>query len=176
MMPHETITTSLPDFKRTGRKFLARSQAAAMRLNQAMSSTSQQISGGLTTALTDVTMGTKTASQAFQSFGLMAVRAIEQMIIQLTIVGPLMRGLQGGLQGGVGGVLGLLTGSYKTAADAGIGSGVGSGGFNFIDAGVAHSGGMVENLSMSRAVDPAYFENAPLFDVGEKISGDAPSQ
>jgi hypothetical protein len=170
MMPHETITTSLPDFKRTGRKFLARSQAAAMRLNQAMSSTSQQISGGLTTALTDVTMGTKTASQAFQSFGLMAVRAIEQMIIQLTIVGPLMRGLQGGLGGG------LLTGSYKTAADAGIGSGVGSGGFNFIDAGVAHSGGMVENLSMSRAVDPAYFENAPLFDVGEKISGDAPSQ
>lgn len=79
---------------------LASTEAAALRANNAMRDISGQISNGLTTALTDVAMGTKTAGEAFRDFGLMAIRAIEEMIIKLLIVGPLMRSLQGAFGGG----------------------------------------------------------------------------
>jgi hypothetical protein len=79
---------------------MASSEASALRLNNAMSNTSQQISGGLSSALSDVASGTKTAGQAFADFGNMAARAIQQMIIQLLIVGPLMRSLQSAMGGG----------------------------------------------------------------------------
>lgn len=84
---------------------MASVEAAGLRMNQAVSTTSQQISGGLATALTDATMGTKTAAQSFKDFSLIAIRAIEEMIIKLMIVGPLMRGLTGlfgGMSGGFG--------------------------------------------------------------------------
>jgi hypothetical protein len=120
---------------------MASSQAAALRLNQAVSTTSQQISGGLTTALTDVAMGTKTAGQAFADFGQLAIRAIEQMIIQLTIVGPLMRGLTGGLGGG------LFGGLFGSGGGTVTGSASGSAGATFANGGVMTSRGQ---LSLNR--------------------------
>jgi lambda family phage tail tape measure protein len=98
---------------------------AAMRTNQAMSATSQQISGGLTTALTDVAMGTKTASGAFKDFSLIAIRAIEEMIIKLTIVQPLMQSLQSGISGsGILGLLGLGGGAASVSGSASGGVGI----------------------------------------------------
>jgi hypothetical protein len=151
---------------------MASSQAASLRLNSAMSSASQAISGGLVTALTDITMGTKTAAQSFKDFSLIAIGAIEKMIIQLMIVGPLMRSLQGGL-GGIFPGLGIGATAAPTSADFG-GAGVGSGGFNFMDAAVAHTGGMVGSLSDHRYIHPAYFDDAPHFGSGGIVSGEVP--
>jgi hypothetical protein len=84
------------------------SYAAAMRFNEASKEISNTISTNLTTSLADVIDGTKTAGQAFQDFSKIVIRAIEEAIIKLLIVGPLMKGLQTGLggliPGGVGGV------------------------------------------------------------------------
>jgi hypothetical protein len=69
--------------------------AAQIRVNTAMKSLSSTIEGGLVSGLTDITMGTKTASQGFKDMGLVVVKALDEMIIKMMVVGPLMRGLQG---------------------------------------------------------------------------------
>lgn len=82
-------------------------EAAALRFAEATREVSNTISSNLTTALADVVDGTKTAGQAFQAFGKVVIRAIEEAIVKLLIVGPLMRGLQSGLGGlGLGSLLG----------------------------------------------------------------------
>jgi lambda family phage tail tape measure protein len=70
-------------------------EAAQIRVNTAMKSLSSTIEGGLVSGLTDITIGTKSASQGFRDMGLMAVRALDEMIMKMMVVGPLMRGLQG---------------------------------------------------------------------------------
>lgn len=82
---------------------LASSQAAALRLVDANREIAQTISSGLTQGLADALDGTKTAGQAFGDFAKVATRAIQEVIIKLLIVGPLMRSLQGGLGGLFGG-------------------------------------------------------------------------
>lgn len=82
-------------------------EAAGMRMNNAMSQISQSISGGLSTELLAISMHTKTAGEAFKSFSLTVITAIQKMIIELMIVGPLMQSLRG-MMGGGGGLLGLL--------------------------------------------------------------------
>lgn len=78
---------------------LASTEAAAMRLNDANREIASTISTNMTTALADVFDGTKSAGAAVADFAKIALRAIEETIIKLLIVGPLMRGLQGGLGG-----------------------------------------------------------------------------
>ncbi|MEN6535652.1 MAG: hypothetical protein ABFD89_18455 [Bryobacteraceae bacterium] len=72
------------------------SYAAAMRFNDVSREISNTISTNLTSSLADVIDGTKTAGQAFQDFGKVVIRSIEEAIIKLLIVGPLMRSLQSG--------------------------------------------------------------------------------
>lgn len=82
---------------------LASSQAGALRLVDANRQIAQTLSGNLSTGIVDVIDGTKTAGQAFQDFSKVAVRAIEEAIVKLLIVGPLLRALQSGLGGILGG-------------------------------------------------------------------------
>lgn len=82
---------------------LASSQAGALRLVDANRQIAQTLSGSLSTGIVDVIDGTKTAGQAFQDFSKVAVRAIEEAIVKLLIVGPLLRSLQSGLGGILGG-------------------------------------------------------------------------
>jgi len=63
----------------------------------------------MTSAITDVMDGTKSAGDAFRDFGKTVIRALEEAIVKLMIVGPLMRSLQGSLGGG-GGFLSSLFG------------------------------------------------------------------
>lgn len=95
---------------------MASSQAAALRLADANREISSAVSGGLTRSIADTIDGTKTAGQAFGDFAKTALRAIEEVIIKLLIVGPLMRGLQGGLGGLFGG-----GGSFATDGIGGFG-------------------------------------------------------
>jgi hypothetical protein len=92
--------------------------AAAIRVNDATKEISNTISTNLTTSLVDVIDGTKTAGQAFQNFSKVVIRAIEEAIVKLLIVGPLMRGLQSG-SGGILGFLGI--GGTASNATDGIG-------------------------------------------------------
>ncbi|MCK1684241.1 hypothetical protein IVA87_33865 [Bradyrhizobium sp. 147] len=78
---------------------MASSQAAALRLVDANRQVASAISGGLTAAIADSIDGTKTAGQAFGDFAKVALRAIEEVIIKLLVVGPLMRSLQGAFGG-----------------------------------------------------------------------------
>ncbi|MGN6117749.1 MAG: hypothetical protein ACTHN2_19775 [Nitrobacter sp.] len=88
-------------------------EAQALRTNQALSQVSSQVSNDLTTGLTDIASGAKTASQGFSDMAKSILRDIEQVIIKLYIVGPLMRtlGIGGGLFGGLtsaGGIAGAV--------------------------------------------------------------------
>ncbi|WP_271572526.1 hypothetical protein [Bradyrhizobium sp. CCBAU 11386] len=96
---------------------MASSQAAALRLIDANREIASTVSSGLTTSIADTIDGTKTAEQAFASFAKSAARAIEEVIIKLLIVGPLMRALQGGL----GGLFGIGGGSFATDGIGGYG-------------------------------------------------------
>lgn len=84
---------------------MASSQAAAMRLNEATRSVASVISNNLTTSIVDVIDGTKSAGDAFKDFSKIAIRAINEAIVKMLVVGPLMRSLQGGLGGLFGGTI-----------------------------------------------------------------------
>lgn len=138
-------------------------EAAQLRFNEAARTTSSTISQNLTTALADITMGTKTAGDAFRNLGLVVIRAIEEMIIKVTIVEPLMRQLQSTLKGGGGGF--NLFGS-------GGGPAFPSGGYAGSPVGGAHGGAIVgAEATFSRYVHPAYFDDAPRFH-GGGVAGD----
>lgn len=87
---------------------LASSEAAGLRLNSAMRDISQSMEGALTSGLTDIVSGSKTADQAFADMSKSIIRSIEQMIIKITIIEPMMRGLQMGFGGMFGGSAGGL--------------------------------------------------------------------
>lgn len=76
---------------------LASSQAAAIRFNNAMKQVSTSIESGLVGGLTDLLQGTKSVSQAFGDMSRVIVRALEEAIVKILIIQPLMRGLSSGL-------------------------------------------------------------------------------
>lgn len=89
-------------------------EAAQLKFNAAMRETSSTIETSLTSGLTDIVSGTKSASQGFTDMSASIIKAIEQMIIKITIVEPLMRSLQqaaGGL--GIGNLGSLLGGGVN---------------------------------------------------------------
>jgi hypothetical protein len=74
-------------------------EASALRVNAAFSSLSSSIDGDLTSGLADIVNGTKGVKQGFADMATSIINDIEKMIIKLTIVQPLMRGLQAGFSG-----------------------------------------------------------------------------
>lgn len=88
-------------------------EAAGLQANAALSGVASTASGSLTTGLTDIADGTKSISAGAADMSKAVIRAIEEMIIKITVVTPLMRALQlaasgmGGLLGGGGMTYGL---------------------------------------------------------------------
>jgi hypothetical protein len=80
-------------------KALASTEAEAIRTNSAMRGLSSAIETNLTSGLTDIVTGAKSAGDAFKSMGTAIIRAIDEMVIKMLIIQPLMRSLQGGLGG-----------------------------------------------------------------------------
>ena len=95
-------------------------EAAQLRFNSAARGLSSSIEGDLVNGLTDITMGTKSAGQGFSDLATAVEKSIEQMIIKITIVEPLMRALQSSISGS--GILGLLGlgGAPGVASDGSI--------------------------------------------------------
>jgi len=75
-------------------------EAQGIRVNNAMKELSSSIESNLTSGLTDLVSGSKSAGQAFSDMSNTIIKAIEQMIIKITIVEPLMRALQSSIGGG----------------------------------------------------------------------------
>jgi hypothetical protein len=76
-------------------------EAQGIRVNNALKSVSSSIENAATNDLADFTTGAKTAGQAATDMATQIVRAIEQVIIKLTIVEPLMKSFQSLFSGGL---------------------------------------------------------------------------
>lgn len=128
-------------------------EAAGLRTNAALSTVSSSLSGTLVTGLADVADGTKSVSQGAADMGKAIIRAIEEMIIKLYIVIPLMRALQAA-SGMVGGVLGLGSSGAATMGMGGL-------------AAIHHSGhGPGDPITATRNVYYADFNRAPRYHTG----------
>jgi hypothetical protein len=146
---------------------LASTEAAAIRTNTAFKGISSAIDTNLTSGLTDIVMGTKSVSAGFQDMGNAIVKAIDQMIIKLYVVTPLMKALQ---QSGES--LGIIPSFNPIAAGGVVPGAIGPtsvGGAPLVG---LHSGGIVgSEATFSRYVHPAHFNDAPKFHTGG-IAGD----
>lgn len=112
-------------------------EAQAMRTNNAFREMGQAIENNLTSGLTDIVSGTKSVSAGFSDMAKSIIRSIEQMIIKIMIVEPLMRSLQSSVSGmggsggfGLGSLFGL-GGSGSVPVMSGTGLGAGTGGLSF---------------------------------------------
>jgi len=105
-------------------------EASAMRTNDALKTVSGALTGSLTTGLTDIFDGTKSVSTGFADMSRVVVRAIEEMLVKMMIVAPLMRTIQASMGGMFGGSLPLPgAGDFigpVAKADGGFISGPGS--------------------------------------------------
>lgn len=136
---------------------LASVQAQGLRTNQALSGLASSISGNLVTGFADAIDGTKSFGQAMADTGKLVVRAIEEMIIKVLIIGPLLRNLQNAFSGsgilsflgGSGGGTGLsLTGTGGLYASGGY---TGPGG-KYDPAGIVHRGEYVMDASTTSRI------------------------
>ena len=128
-------------------------EAAGLRTNAALSTVSSSLSGTLVTGLADVADGTKSVSQGAADMGKAIIRAIEEMIIKLYIVIPLMRSLQAA-SGMVGGFLGLGSSGAVTTGFDGL-------------AAIHHSGhGPGDPITATRNVYYADLNRAPRYHTG----------
>lgn len=88
-------------------KALDSSEAAAIRFNDAMKGVGSSVENNLVTGLADATDRTKSWGQAMNDTKNVIIRALEEMIIKMTIVTPIMRALQAAMSSfGLGGGLG----------------------------------------------------------------------
>ena len=135
---------------------LASVEASAMRVNDTMRTLSGTIQGSLVGGLTDIFDHTKSAGQGFADMGRTVLRAIEEMVIKIAIVEPLMRGLQSMMGGGfsLGSVL-LLPGAADfigpvLRAGGGVISGPGTGTSDSIPARLSDGEFVVNSRSTSQ--------------------------
>lgn len=108
------IATRLKDLYPNVTTALNSAEAAQLRFNNSARQLSSSIENDLVGGLTDIVSGSKSAGQAFQDMANSIVRSIEQMVIKLLIVEPLMRSLQG-LSGGLFGGGSALPGTAGSA-------------------------------------------------------------
>lgn len=132
---------------------LASSEAAAIRLNNALKGLGDSFSQSLNGPLTDFEMGTKNATQSLQSFAASFGRSLLQMANQALIIKPLLSG--------IGGMFGLGSGSAPVMS-SGLGAGTGGLSFPmFADGGeVTGPGGPREDRVLARLSPGEYVVNA----------------
>lgn len=100
-------------------------EAQGIRVNNAMRTLSGSLESELTNGLTDIVSGSKSASQGFTDMANSFAKMVEQMIIKIMIVEPMLRGLRGvasdllGVGGGAGTGL-SLTGTGGLYANGGV--------------------------------------------------------
>lgn len=105
-------------------------EASALRANEAMRSVAGTMSSTMTTGLADILDGTKSVSAGFADMSKAIVRALEEALIKMLIVAPIMKGLQGALGLGFsgGGIVGGAA-SSSVGNPAGLGALFADGGY-----------------------------------------------
>lgn len=88
----QTLGVSVPEA-------LQSSYAETIRWNDALRGVASTMTSSMTSGLADILDGTKSAGEGFAALGKTIARSLEEAIIKMTIVAPLMRALQGGLGG-----------------------------------------------------------------------------
>lgn len=151
----------------------------AGNLNKQFDTFAVTSANAVTPALRDMLNGTTSLSAGFKSLGLTIVSALEDAIIKLTIIKPLLASLGlGGSGGGLLSLLGIGGGSNAIAAGGVVPGAVGAtsvGGAPLISATGLHSGGVVGSEStFTRSVPSSVFANAPRFHTG-MLSGEYPA-
>jgi hypothetical protein len=136
---------------------LSSSYAAAITLNDALRNVAGSLSSELTSGLTDIVSGSKSASQGFNDMAASIIRDIERMIIKLLVVGPLMKALQSGFNSlGIGDLLG---GSSSSLPLPGQGSFIGP--VTLADGGLVRgAGGPRSDSILARVSAGEYVVNA----------------
>lgn len=106
-------------------------EASQLRFIAGAKELTSGIETDLVTGLTNIADGSVRAGQGFQTMGLAIVKTLEQMLIKLLVVGPLMKALQDSIGGPIGSAFGITgVGSYGQASNA-TGLGAGTGGIPF---------------------------------------------
>lgn len=151
---------------------LSSTYAASIRVNNAFKQISSAIEGSLTTGLADIVDGTKSVGQGFADMSKVVIRAIEEMIIKITVVQPLMAALQSAVGGGgILSVLGVGGGAGVSAVQSAGSTGLSLGGTG----GLYHTGGIVGSEPTStRYIHPSYFDDAPRFHTGGIAGNEVP--
>ncbi|MCK1503129.1 hypothetical protein [Bradyrhizobium sp. 188] len=150
---------------------LASVEAQGLRTNAALSGIASTASGALTSGFADILDGTKSVGQGFQDMSKTIIRAIEEAIIKIMIVGPLMQSLQSGANSlGIGNLFGSgYTGLNANGSIAGAVGATSVGGAPLVG---LHAGGIVgSEATFHRYVHPAHFDDASRFHTGG-IAGD----
>jgi hypothetical protein len=129
----ERLKTIYPDVATA----LGSVEANAMRVNSALKTVSGTIESGVTSALTDMMSTGRSASQTFYSMSRSIVRSIDEMVIKMLIVAPVMRALQSSFGGGIN----LFGGSSSPAPGDG----------NFIGPVLKADGGYISGPGSSRS-------------------------
>lgn len=137
------------------------SYAAAIRLNDALKGVSSSIENDMTSSLTDITTGTKSLKDGFADLTQSIVRDVEQWVIKLAIVGPLLRSLQAGFSSlGLGNILGGGGTGLSLAGTGGfyaIGGYTGPGG-KYEPAGVVHRGEYVMDAASTKRLGVPFLD------------------
>lgn len=141
MRRQEVFKAALPNLKQL--------ELDARNFRQGLDDLSTNTLTSFGNAITDGITRTRTWGDAFRNFGLVAVRAITDLIVKMTILAPLARAI-----GGSGFLGSLLGGSI-------LPGGVGSAPY--------HSGGEIGSKIANRYIHPAYFDDAPRFHGGGEI-------
>ena len=95
-----------------------------MRTNETMRSVGSTMSSSLTTGLADILDGTKSVSAGFADMAKSIVRALEEAMIKMLIVQPIMRSLGGAFGFSEGGLVGAAP---VAKAEGGYIAGAGTG-------------------------------------------------
>jgi hypothetical protein len=146
---------------------LASSYAATIRFNDAMHTLSGTIENSIVTGLDSIVMHTSSAGDAFRKMGSAVVSALDQMILKIMVVEPMMRQMQSVMGGSnLLGLLGLLGPSGNLAATNSLATGASAADLAF----AFSSGGIVGSGGKPTYVHSAYFDHAPHFAGGGMIT------
>ena len=156
-------------------------EASAMRVNDTMRTASGTIQGNLVTGLTDIADRTKPIGQGFADMGRTVLRALDEMVVKMLVVAPIMRALQASMGGFFGGSIpvpgdaGFIGPLQK--ADGGIITGPGTGRSDSIHA-MLSNGEYVINAAATakhRATLDAINSGIPRFADGGFVGNGAPN-
>ncbi|MBB4373320.1 hypothetical protein GGD63_006142 [Bradyrhizobium sp. cir1] len=149
-------------------------EASAMRTNEAMRSIGSTMSSSLTSGLADILDGTKSVSAGFADMSRAVVRALEEAMIKMLIVQPLMRSMSGAFGFSDGGMVGGTAPVAK--ADGGYITGPGGPRDDRIPARLSNGEFVVnaEATSKHRAVLEAINRGVPRFADGGLVGGSSP--